>query len=217
MSAINELFGLYAVEFATISAIHFLAVASPGPDLAITLRQSVTHGRRCGIFTSIGIALGILFHASYCILGLGWIISRSVLAFTVIKYCGAAYLIYIGLKAIRCKAEDSLFSGEAVESKQQSAMASIRLGLLTNILNPKATLFFLSVFSVSVSQTTPHVVQLTYGVWMSFMTFLWFAFLSTVFSHTRVRVIFAKLGAWFERTMGYILLGLGAKLALSDL
>ncbi len=217
MNTLSEVIGLYYVEFATISAIHFLAVASPGPDFAITLRQSVSYGRRCGIWTSLGIGLGILFHVLYCAVGLGWVISRSVLAFSIIKYCGAAYLIYIGFKAVRSQPDSSVFTAEAASEKRQDAISSVRLGLLTNILNPKATLFFLSVFSVTVSQTTPLYVQLFYGVWMSVMTFLWFAFLSTVFSHGRVRSAFTKLGIWFERVMGYILLGLGAKLALSDL
>lgn len=204
----------YLNEFLTIALIHFLAVASPGPDFTVTMRQSVTYGRSSGLWTSFGIGLGILVHVAYCILGLGLLISKSILAFNIIKYIGAVYLIYIGFMALRAKPQSNLATPGAVDVKP-SAYQSFTTGFVTNVLNPKATLFFLAVFSVTVSPETPSLMKIGYGFWMVFATTLWFGALSIFFSKHAVRAVFQKFGHWFEKTMGAILIALGIKLALA--
>lgn len=204
----------YFSEFLTISVIHFLAIASPGPDFALTLRQSVSYGRLSGLWTSIGIGLGVLLHVSYCILGLGILISQSILAFNVVKYVGAFYLIYIGIRALRAAPQSG--SDECLKPVlTPTARQSFAAGFITNALNPKATLFFLAVFSVTVSQTTPVLVKTGYGLWMAFATTLWFGGLSVVFSKPSVRNVFGRCGHWFERSMGALLIALGIRLAFA--
>lgn len=207
----------YLGEFLTVAVIHLLAVASPGPDFAMVLRQSLTAGRKAGIWTSIGIGLGILVHVAYALLGLGLIISQSVQVFSIIKLAGAGYLLYIGWKSLRAKPGKSV-SGADTSEPVRSYLPSqaLRIGFLTNVLNPKATLFFLSLFSVIIRPDTPQGVQLIYGLYMSIATGIWFCGLSLVLTQPRVRSGFSHFGHWVERSMGAVLIALGIRLALTN-
>ena len=90
-------------------------------------------------------------------------------------------------------------------------------GFVTNGLNPKATLFFLSLFTVVINPHTPLAVQAGYGVYLAFATALWFCVVARLFSQTRVRNAFARMGHWFDRVRGVVLIGLAAKLAFTQL
>lgn len=205
----------YATQFLTVAFIHLLAVASPGPDFAVVIRQSVGYGRVTAIQTSVGIGCGILIHVFYSLLGIGVIISQSITAFTVMKYIGAIYLFYIGIRAIQTKPLNLSFN-EKEDCTLPSAWKAFLTGFFTNGLNPKATLFFLSLFTVIIDHSTPLKIQAFYGLYMAFATMLWFSFVSLIFGHEKVRKLFRKAGHWFERVMGFTLIVLGLKLALSS-
>lgn len=202
-------------EFLTIAIAHLFAVASPGPDFAIVLRQSVTNGQRAGLWTSLGIALGILLHVTYCVLGVALLLSSSPKLFLALKLMAAVYLILLGVRAIK----DSMRHGEIQVSNgdnlTHSAGKLLLTGFLTNGLNPKATLFFLALFTVVIDIETPFLVQAFYGVYLSLATFCWFALLSIILAIHGVRNWFLRSGAWFERLMGLVLIGLGLQLALT--
>jgi RhtB (resistance to homoserine/threonine) family protein len=205
----------YASQFLTIIVVHLLAVASPGPDFAIVVKQSVSHGKATALWTSLGVGTGIFLHVLYSLLGIGVIISQSVTAFTVMKCIGAAYLIYIGWKALRTKpASAQVFTGE--KKKTPTSGRAFWTGFLTNGLNPKATLFFLSLFTVVISPDTPLAVQAFYGIYMAFATALWFSGISLLFGSSKVRLLFGRVGHWFERLMGGALLLLGLKLVVTS-
>lgn len=206
---------VYIQQFLTVAFIHLLAVASPGPDFAMVLRQSITHGTKTAVQTSCGLGVGILLHVSYSIVGIGVIISQSIVAFSVMKYLGAAYLCYIGVKAIRTRPANMDFLS-TVEINQPSAGKAFLTGLLTNGFNPKATLFFLSLFTVVIDHSTPLTVQAVYGVYMALATAAWFSLLSLMFGCPSVRRLFQRSGHWFERIMGASLLALGIKLAVTE-
>lgn len=204
----------YLNEFLTVALVHFLAVASPGPDFAVMIKQSVSHGRRAGLLTSIGIGTAIFLHVSHCVMGLGLLISESILLFNVVKTLGSLYLIYIGVCAIRSK-PFVLTSDEITSLRQPSAARSFWSGFMTNALNPKVTIFFLAVFSVTINPSTPALVKIGYGTWMAVVTTIWFSGLSLLFSKGAVRSAFRRFGHWFERSMGFILIALGLRLALA--
>ena len=212
----------YWPEFLLVALAHLVAVASPGPDFAMVLRQSITFGRRPAIWTSIGIGTGIFLHVAYSLLGIGLLVRSSVLAFNILKWLGAIYLAWIGQKALRAKpfASSSAAAGTAAGTVQAlpppGRRAAFVTGFLTNALNPKATLFFVSLFSVVINPRTPVIVQSAYGVWMALATMGWFTLVSLFFSQERVRATFLRCGHWFERAMGGILLALGVRLALAS-
>ncbi|WPC06080.1 LysE family transporter [Pseudomonas benzenivorans] len=208
---------MYWAEFLTVALIHLLAVASPGPDFAIVVRESVAYGRRAGIFTALGVGSGIFVHVAYSLLGIGLIVSQSIVLFNALKWAAAAYLLYIGIRALRAKASAPAGAEPGAGASGRTARAAFVTGFVTNGLNPKATLFFLSLFTVVIDPHTPLIVQAGYGIYLAAATALWFCLVSLLFSQARVRAGFARLGHWFDRLTGAVLVGLGVKLAFSEM
>ena len=210
----------YLTEFLTVIVVRLLAVMSPGPDFAIVTKNSLTYSRRIAVYTALGIALGIIIHVVYSLIGIGLIISKSILLFSPIKFLGAGYLIYIGYKSFRAKKPSPLLTKEglgavAVGAKELTAWQAIRTGFLTNALNPKATLFFLSLFTQIISTKTPLYIQTLYGIEMVLMTFAWFTSVAIILSQTRIKQRFSSIQYYLEKTFGAILIALGIKVALS--
>jgi RhtB (resistance to homoserine/threonine) family protein len=206
----------YLPEFLTIVVAHALAVASPGPDFALVLRQSLHHGRRAALWSSVGIGCGLSIHITYCILGLGFVLKNSVAALAVVKWLGASYLAWIGVHALRARARsgDIDLRGNGQPPGDRAAWAT---GFLVNVLNPKAALFFISLFPLAVSPQTPRLVQAGYGVWMTVTTVAWFSFVSLVFTQEAVRRSFLRHGHWIDRALGVVFLGFAASLVFTQL
>lgn len=211
----TELVEQYWVEFLTIASVHLLAVASPGPDFAIVLKHSISFGRRAAIITSIGVGAAILIHVAYSLLGIGILIKTTPVLFQVFSYVAAAYLLYLGWGAIRSPAPKTL-NNVKVEKVIQliSDKKAFVVGFLTNGLNPKATLFFLSVFAVAVSPDTPNVIKLAYGLYLAIATGIWFCVLSLFLSSKSVTQFIGEKGYWFDRMMGGVLILLAIKLVM---
>lgn len=207
-------YSLYLHEFLILASAMFFALLSPGPDFAMILKQSVSYGKRASIFASIGIGCGISVHIVYSILGIGLIISKSIILFNIIKYLGAIYLIYLGYQSLKSKGIKFESSGEK-EKENISDLKSFSTGFLCNALNPKATLFFLSMFTVVISIDTPLYIQSLYGIFCILATMVWFVGVSFVLSHNKVRTFLNSFGKWFDRVVGTVLITLGIKVALS--
>lgn len=207
----------YMYEFLGLMAVFSIMIVSPGADFAIVVRQSIVHGRRSAIMTSLGIGSSLLFHISYTVLGLGLLVSKSLLLFGLLKWAGAAYLVYLGIKALRAPAMEA--PADVVENVPQKKISdgrSFLMGFVTNALNPKAVLFFLSLFSALVSHETPVLIQASYGVFMALALIAWFVAVSTFFTIQSVRDRFVSWGKWFNRVTGMVFIGLGIKLATSQ-
>lgn len=204
----------YLDEFILIALAHFFAVASPGPDFAIVLKQSVQQGRANALWTSAGVSVGILVHVSYCLLGVALLLSQSPLLFTSVQYLAAAYLAYLGVQALRTAKPQPQQANMAKAAAIESHWLAFKRGFLVNALNPKATLFFLSLFTLVIESSTPTGVQLFYGLYMALATWLWFSFLSLILSKQQVRAFFHRAGHWFDRGIGVILLLLAVRLVV---
>jgi threonine/homoserine/homoserine lactone efflux protein len=166
------------------------------------------------VYTALGLALGIAVHVTYSLLGIALIISKSIVIFSTIKYLGAGYLIYIGIKSLGAKPANVL-ENQIITKQEMGKWEAIKTGFLTNVLNPKATLFFLAVFTQVIHTTTPGFVKVLYGVEMSAMTFVWFSFVAAILSHSKIKEKFAKIQHHVERGMGAVLIALGLKVAFS--
>lgn len=210
----------YLDEFLLIVIAHFFAVASPGPDFAVVLKQSVQQGRRNALWTSAGVGAAILLHVAYCVLGVALILTQSPSLFMALKYLAGAYLAYLGVQALRAAKPTASNEGEAakdVENKtvqEESVWLAFRRGFFTNALNPKATLFFMSLFTLVISPTTPTSVQVGYGVYMALATWAWFSMLSIILSRNNVRGFFQQRGYWFDRGIGVILIALAVRVVI---
>ena len=165
------------LEFLGLMLAFGINAVIPGADFAMVLRQSVAHDRRAALFTSAGIATSILVHGTYTLLGVGVLVGQSLLLFNVLKWLGAAYLVWLAIAALRSPPPQPP-SELDVASARRGDMAAFALGFLTNLLNPKAVLFFLALFTSLVSIHTPGEIKVIYVGSMSLMLFAWFALVS---------------------------------------
>lgn len=201
------------LELVTVATITILAVVSPGADFAMVTRNSMVISRRAGVLTAVGISLGVLVHVAYSLLGVGLVISRSETLFGLIKYLGAAYLVWLGVGMLRARPAES----GAAALPSLSDLGALRRGFLTNATNPKTTLFVVSLFTQVVSPRTPLPVQLGYGAFMSLAHLAWFVLVALAFSSVPAQRVVASARHHVERGIGGVLVCLGLTLALASL
>jgi RhtB (resistance to homoserine/threonine) family protein len=206
----------YLTEFLGLMAVFAVIIVAPGADFALVIRQCVVHGRRTALVTSLGTGISLLFHISYTILGIGLIVANSLLLFSLLKWAGAAYLIWLGIKSWRESAFRMEESEGATSAAGLSAPKAFAMFFITNALNPKPVLFFLSLFSVLVSPHTPGLVQFSYGIGMAGALIAWFVAVSFFFTSKPVRERFLAWGQVFNKVTGALFVGLGIRLALAQ-
>jgi threonine/homoserine/homoserine lactone efflux protein len=221
-----------ASEFFPLAVVHFMAVVSPGPDLAVTMKSTLGGGRFSGIRTALGISAGNLIHVAYTLVGLGILLQSSPTIFRLVALAGAAYLAYLGVMMLRSahgtwKAANAPKLSVVQEvSASESAVATttiqpfkplhpFRMGFLTNATNPKTTLFFVAIFNTMVSPTTPWVQKLGYGLWMCCVSATWFAAVSVLLSNARLRQRYTDRLHWIDGVLGIMLLLLAVRVAVT--
>ena len=170
----------YFPELISVSFIAIFMAISPGADFVMITRNSIFYGRSAGLYSAFGISLAIWIHVAYSIAGLAIIISQSIVLFSIIKYLGAAYLIYIGWRTLRSASNIDIEPSSNL--KAISKLSAFKIGFITNSLNPKTTLFFLSIFTQMVNPQTPLWLQIVYGAIISVVHLLWFSCVSIFFS-----------------------------------
>jgi RhtB (resistance to homoserine/threonine) family protein len=200
-------------ELLAVVAITLFAVISPGPDFAMVSRNSLLLSRRTGVLTAIGIAAGVCVHVTYTLLGVGLLIQQSLWLFNLIKLAGAAYLIFLGIKMLRAKP-----ATEQMTDTQPplSSFGALRTGFLTNVLNPKTTIFIVSLFMQVVQPQTSLAVQLGYGAFIALAHAAWFSAVALFFSSDSVRGRLLAVRHWIDRVFGGLLVGFGMLLALTQ-
>ncbi|AZP17467.1 LysE family translocator [Streptomyces aquilus] len=199
-------------EILAVAVITVLAVIAPGADFAMVVRNSYLHGRRTGLLAATGVAAGVLVHVTYTMLGVGLLIASSTFLFTVIKLVGAAYLVYIGIRTFRARGEVEV---DLETTSDLTPLQALRSGFLTNVLNPKTTLFVVSTFAQVVSPGTPVYQQVGYGLFMSLAHLLWFGVVAVFFSHDRMRTLMLRGQKVLNKVIGSVLAGLGISLAFA--
>ena len=202
-------------QFFTIGILMLLSAMLPGPDFALVTKNTLLHSRRAGLFTVLGITIAVIIHMTYCILGLAIVISESMLLFNAIKYIGAVYLIYMGITSLLSKHDGNAASValKADSRRKLSDFKAFRQGFLCNLLNPKATLFFLALFTVIIKPTTPLSWELFFAVEMLIIIFAWFASLTLLLSHPTVIRGLNKVEKYISNMLGIFLIGFGVALA----
>ncbi|MFI0810218.1 LysE family translocator [Streptomyces echinatus] len=199
-------------QILAVAVITVLAVIAPGADFAMIVRNSYLYGRRTGLLAAVGVAAGVLVHVTYTLLGVGLLIASSTALFTVIKLIGAAYLVYVGVRTYRTRGELRI---DLDDKRELTPLAALRAGFLTNVLNPKTTLFVVSTFAQVVSPDTPLYQQAGYGLFMSLAHLLWFGVVAAFFSHSRMRAVMLRGQKVLNKVIGSVLAGLGISLAFA--
>ena len=203
----------YWPAIVSLTCLQMVGLISPGPDFAVVLRNSLIYSRKTALFTALGIALGIMVHVAYSVLGLGFLMAKTAWLLMIFKYVGAGYLLYIGYKGLRAK-KHHVPLGDTHHVQDISPFAAFRSGFLTNALNPKAMLFFVSLFSLLVAPSTPPLIMGVYSVIIFITTLGWFSFVALCLSGKTIRAKFNAFGHWIERVTGGLLILLGIKLLL---
>lgn len=204
----------YLPLIGTVTLLNLLAAMSPGPDFVMTVRNALCYSRRSGIFTSLGISLALGIHLFYCAAGIGLLISKSVVLFSLIKFLGVGYLIYIGVVSILSKKSKLDVSTEK-SLLDLTRLQAFKMGFLTNVLNPKATLFFLSLFTFVIGSSTPVYIILIISAIIMLTAFSWFSIVSIFLAQPNVQRIFLKYERIINFTLGGFLIFLGVKIALT--
>jgi RhtB (resistance to homoserine/threonine) family protein len=198
------------VAFAAVAAV---IVVVPGPDMALVLRNGVSYGRHAAVATALGISTGLLVWAFAAALGIAALLHASSTAFTVLKLAGAAYLVWLGLRALR-EAWRGSWDGSLGARSQRRRASPFREGLLTNLFNPKVALVYTTLIPQFVDPGRSEVAQtfLLAGVFIA-MGLLWL---------TGYALLIAKIGALLRRSSvrravnavaGTVLTALGVRLA----
>jgi len=193
-----------------IVSVTFLVMVSPGPDMVLVLRNTFVNGRSAGLQTSIGILSGNLVHITYCVLGIGLLISQSIMAFSTLKYAGAAYLIYLGIMSFRSGAKT--LDTNDVEGGPPNRAWFVQ-GFVSNLLNPKGTLFYLGVFTTVITpETSASAMLLLIFSMMLVSASFWLFFVYTLDRRT-IREHIERSQRTVNRIFGVLLLLLGIRVA----
>jgi threonine/homoserine/homoserine lactone efflux protein len=211
------MFGIHDLTLFIISGL--LLNIMPGPDTLLIMARSASQGWRAGCAAALGIGAGTMVHVSAAAVGLSALLSTSAMAFSVVKWVGAAYIVYVGIGMLRAK----LKAGDSGVQAAAPAVASYRKifaqGFLTNVLNPKVALFFLAFVPqfISADSSSKAVAFLILGCIFNFNSMLWCNGLAVfaAFASARLKVK-PMVALWLNRITGGLFLALGARLALSE-
>ena len=211
----------FFLKWLLMASVQGAATISPGPAFVVAVRNAMAYDHRTGIFTAFGLGLGVAVRVLVVLCGLAVLLQHYTFVFDVIRYAGAAYLIYIGGKAILLtKRRDKAAPGDAIPDVPQaremiSGRKALSVGFFTNLLNPKAVVFFTAVFTQFIGPGTPVSVMMLYGLTSVVIEIAWFSGVAVVLTDRRIKERFLGIVHWVERTCGGLMIGLGVKLAFS--
>ena len=189
---------------------HFIALTSPGPDTAIVVRQVSIYGRSAGIKTALGIGFGILIHCILAISGISLLIISNNLYKFIISIIGGLYILYLGISIFLNDLEIT-----TEENKFRYEKNSFIVGLITNIFNVKAFLFFVSLFSILV-ESLSGIYYFLFPLYFSITSALWFIFISIVITHSSINInIYTN--KYLTSVMSFILCFIGIFIIISAL
>jgi threonine/homoserine/homoserine lactone efflux protein len=192
-----------------ILAIHAVALVSPGPDFAVVTRLAIVSGRRAGLLAAAGVASAIGLYVLACALGMSLVLAALPGLSRVLAVVGALYLAWLGIQCLRS-------SGQLGEARAGGSGArAYATGLLTNLLNPKAMLYFGSILSQALTPGLAASDVALLGVLLVAESLLWFGIVAFLFSSRTVLEWLKGRLVWLDRSVGVVLLALAAKLALS--
>lgn len=199
---------------AFVASIATLGILSPGPDFFMVIKNAARYKRLQAMMTALGIVGGVATHMSYCVAGLAVVITTTPWLFDILKYAGAAYLIWVGLQALLSRGHNSMDMTQVARQEVTLGKAFLQ-GYLCNLLNPKATLFFLSIFTQVLSVQSGFPEKAWYAGVILMVSVIWWTVLVILIQSAPVRAGLAKAQKVIDKMLGGLLIALGIKVALS--
>lgn len=198
----------------SVATISFLGMVSPGPDFFLVVKNSLSYPRKFAMITCLGIIMAVFTHMSYCVGGIAILIKTIPWLYSILRYMGAAYLIWIGGKAIFAKVGGASYIAEDSKKRTISYKQTFMQGYLCNLLNPKATLFFFAVFTqvLSINSTIVDKLSVAAIIWLE--AAIWWPLVVIIFQSEIVRRRYFKIQFIVDKLLGLILMTLGCKVAL---
>ena len=200
-----------SIMVATIAALGML---SPGPDFFLIVKNAARYQRSAALMTAFGVIAAIALHMSYCVAGLAVLITTTPWLFNILKYAGAAYLVWIGVKSLLPQSSN-LADLSTTKHEIVSFKKAFMLGFLCNVLTPKATLFFLAVFTqvLDINSTFGEKLWFAFIIWG--LAVIYWPILVFLIQSAPVRKGLAKVQKYVDRVLGVILIAFGIRVALS--
>ncbi|MCS0455342.1 LysE family translocator [Vibrio diabolicus] len=201
----------------TLASIHFIALMSPGPDFALVVQNATRHGRQTGLYIALGLSVGILLHSLFSLTGVSYLVHQHPLLYSVLQLLGGSYLLYLGIGALRgviatiknpLSDQPSKNSNLVISNKRQA----FTKGFATNILNPKALVFFVSLMSslvpVGMSVTGKGIaLVILFG-----LSLLWFSSLAWMLSTQRLQTRLQQTGIYIDGLCGVVFTLVGSSI-----
>ncbi|ADV49855.1 LysE family translocator [Cellulophaga sp. E16_2] len=203
-------------NFVTFMLTALIFMMTPGIDTVFVLNTSIGQGRKSGIYATLGINTGVLTHTLFAALGLSVLLSKSVMAFSIIKYVGALYLIYLGISKL--KSTKNILPITEDNRQPKKVKSDFWSGFLTNTLNPKVALFVLAFFPqfITPSQLENPIPFILLGLTFAFIGTIWYlglTFFASTFSH-KIKTN-PSFSIWSNKLSGFVFILMGIKIALS--
>jgi len=194
--------------FVTVAIAHFLALLSPGPDFVLVVKSAIKNGPKKSIGVAAGIANANALYIALCLIGVGRLLASSVFIMIALKVAGGVFLIYLAVMALRAKKNDYKDLEASENQTHQSETTFLKefiTGFMSGILNPKNLLFYLSLFTVVLTNDVNFGFKVGLGVWMTSVVFVWDLSVIYVLSRDNVRHKFSKLAYYIDKCTGAIL------------
>ena len=201
----------------SVAAIHLLACLSPGPDILLVVLNSLRHGWRTGVATTCGILIGGTIQISLGIRGITYLLSRSPNMQSITALAGGSWLFYLGMKGLIQRTPSPSQSNSSLDSLQDGAIAAVGQGFLVNILNPKALLYFLSLFSVLLGVNVSLDMKIAAGITMIAVQAIAFSTVAFLLDHLKAGTKWKRMQGWLERGISGILIILGLSIWLRSI
>lgn len=197
-----------------VATIAALGMLSPGPDFFLVIKNAAIYQRSAALMTALGVISGVVTHMAYCVAGIAVVITTTPWLFGMLKYIGAAYLVWLGLNALLSRGADNIDIARA-ESQRVALRKAFIQGYMCNLLNPKATLFFLAMFTQVLNVNSGLMEKLWYAGIIVGLTVVYWPALVMLIQSAPVRRGLAKAQKIIDKLLGAMLLALGIKVALS--
>ncbi|WP_321283359.1 LysE family translocator [uncultured Vibrio sp.] len=206
----------------TLASIHFIALMSPGPDFALVVQNATRHGRQTGLYIALGLSFGILLHSFFSLTGVSYLVHQHPTLYSVLQLIGGSYLLYLGIGTLRAviamiqnpQSDQSNQANNLVISNKRQAFTK---GFATNILNPKALVFFVSLMSSLVPAGMSVTGKGIALVILFGLSLLWFSSLAWMLSTQRLQRRLQQAGIYIDGLCGVVFTLVGGSILLQTI
>lgn len=206
---------------ASLAVIHIVALMSPGPDFAIVVKMATQQTRITAVYCALGIAVAILVHTLLSLMGISVMIQQSPVAYVLVQLIGSGYLAWMGygalmsaIKAIKLKRQpDQVVTLPSDNVVKISSFKGFKIGLYTNLLNPKALIFFITLFTVLITPQVGNSTKTAAAVLLFGLSFIWFGLLALVLSKPRIQQKLLAANSIIDLFVGVIFITVAVTIA----